>query len=55
VSLFVAAAICLVAAQVVGIYGLVSRKADLIFSVLMISLVIAAVVFGVAGAKHQLG
>jgi hypothetical protein len=50
-----AAAACLVAAQIVGIYALVTRKADLIFSVLMVVLVIAAIVLGLAGAHHQLG
>lgn len=52
--LYVAAA-CLVAAQVLGIYGLRTRKADLIFSVVMVLLVLAAVVLGVMGAKRQLG
>jgi hypothetical protein len=55
VSLLYEAAACLVAAQLVGIYALVTRKADLIFSVFMVILVIAAVVLGVAGAHHQLG
>jgi hypothetical protein len=55
VNLLYAAAACLVAAQIVGIYALVSRKADLIFSVIMIILVIAAVLLGVTGARHQLG
>ena len=50
-----AAAACLVAAQLLGIYALMSRKADLIFSILMIALVVAAVLLGVAGARHQLG
>jgi hypothetical protein len=55
VSLLYGAAGCLVAAQVVGIYALVTRKADLIFSVFMLVLVIAAVVLGVVGAHQQLG
>jgi hypothetical protein len=55
VRLLYAAAACLVAAQILGVYGLVSRKADLIFSVLMIVLVIASVVLGVIGASQQLG
>jgi hypothetical protein len=55
VSLLYGAAACLVAAQLVGIYALVTRKADLIFSVFMVTLVVAAVVLGVAGAHHQLG
>jgi hypothetical protein len=55
VTLLYAAAACLVGAQILGIYALVSRKADLIFSLVMIGLVIAAIVLGVAGARHQLG
>jgi hypothetical protein len=55
VSLLYGAAACLVAAQVVGLYALKSRKADLLFSVLMVALVIAAVLLGVAGAHRQLG
>jgi hypothetical protein len=46
---------CLVVAQILGIYGLVTRKADLIFSVCMITLVAVAVGLGAVGAYHQLG
>jgi hypothetical protein len=53
-TLIYAAAGCLVAAQVLGIYGLASRKADLIFSIWMLGLVVAAIVLGVAGVNHQL-
>jgi len=54
-TLLYGAAVCLVVAQILGIYGLRTRKADLIFSVIMICLVVAAVVLGVMGAKRQLG
>lgn len=50
-----AAAACLVAAQVLGIYALRTRKADLIFSVFMIVLLGAAVALGYIGAKTQFG
>lgn len=53
-TLIYAAAGCLVAAQLVGIYGLKTRKADLIFSVFMLGLVAAAVVLGFVGVNRQL-
>jgi hypothetical protein len=40
----------LVLAQVVGLYGLKSRKADLVFSLLMAALVVAAIVIGAYAA-----
>ncbi|MHB1929939.1 MAG: hypothetical protein ACYDEN_02295 [Acidimicrobiales bacterium] len=46
-----AAAGALVLAQLVGIYGLVTRKADLIFSIFMVLLVVAAVVLALYGAN----
>jgi hypothetical protein len=49
------AAGCLVAAQVVGIYGLVTRKADVVFSIFMIVLVVVSLALGVVGAYRQLG
>jgi hypothetical protein len=55
VSLLYIAAGCLVAAQLLGIYALVTRKADLIFSIFMIVLVAIAVAFGVIGAYRQIG
>jgi hypothetical protein len=55
VRLLYLAAACLVAAQILGIYGLVSHKADLIFSIVMIGLVVASVVLGLVGISHQLG
>jgi len=53
VNLLIAAGICLVAAQVLGIYGLRTRKADLIFAILMIVLLVAAVVMGLDYAYHR--
>jgi hypothetical protein len=55
VSLLWVAAACLVVAQVVGVYGLVTRKADLIFSIFMIILVAVSLVLGVIGAYRQIG
>lgn len=55
VSLLYAAVACLIAAQVLGIYALRSRKADLIFSVFMIVLLGMAVALGYIGAKKQFG
>ena len=52
--LYVAAA-CLVVAQVLGIYALKTRKADLVFSGVMVVLVVAAAalaVDGVNGLRH---
>jgi hypothetical protein len=50
---YVAGAI-LVLAQIVGIYALVTRKADFIFALVMLVLVVAAVASGVDGAYNQL-
>jgi hypothetical protein len=49
------AAACLVAAQLVGIYALKTRKADLIFSFFMVVLVVASATLGYLGAKRQFG
>ena len=53
VSLLVGAGICLVAAQLLGIYGLRTRKADFIFAVVMIALLAAAIVMGGEYAYHR--
>lgn len=45
---------CLVIAQILGIYGLATRKADLVFSVTMVVLVVLAAVMGYEGL-HQVG
>jgi hypothetical protein len=47
------AGICLVAAQLLGIYALISRKADFIFALLMGALLIAAVVIGGLDIYHR--
>ena len=52
-SLLVFAGICLVAAQVLGVYGLLTRKADVIFAVLMVVLLLAAVIIGLDWAYHR--
>jgi hypothetical protein len=44
----------LVVAQILGIYALLTRKADLIFALIMLALVVAAVVSGAEGAYSQL-
>lgn len=53
VNLLIGAIICLGAAQLLGIYGLKTRKADLIFAILMIGLLAAAVVMGLDYAYHR--
>jgi hypothetical protein len=53
VSLLVIAGICLAAAQLVGIYGLLTRKADLIFAILMVGLLAAAIILGFDWAYHR--
>ena len=54
-NLLYAAVGCLIAAQVVGIYALKTRKADLIFSLFMLVLLLASLTLGYVGAKHQFG
>jgi hypothetical protein len=53
VNLLVYAGICLGLAQLLGIYGLVTRKADLIFAVLMVGLLAAALLMGLDWAYHR--
>jgi hypothetical protein len=53
VSLLVYAGICLVAAQLLGIYGLLTRKADVIFAIVMVALLAAAVLMGLDWAYHR--
>jgi hypothetical protein len=55
VSLLFAAVACLVAAQIIGIYALVSKKADLVFSLVMVLIVLVAVALGAVGAYDQIG
>ena len=52
---FYVAGACLVVAQVLGIYALVSRKADLTFALVMVVLVVAAVAAGIDGLYSNLG
>ena len=52
-SLLIAAGICLVVAQLVGIYGLKTRKADLVFAIVMIALLAAAILMGIEYAYHR--
>lgn len=51
---FYVAGIALVAAQLLGIYALVSRKADFTFALVMIVLVVVAVASGADGVYRQL-
>jgi hypothetical protein len=44
----------LVVAQILGIYALVTRKADLIFAVTMGVLLLLAVVLGAYGVYHRI-
>ncbi len=48
------AGICLVAAQLLGIYALITRKADLIFALLMAVLLIVAIVIGGLDIYHRI-
>jgi len=54
VSLLITAGVCLVLAQLVGIYALRTRKADVVFSLCMVLLLILAIVLGIFGAYHEL-
>lgn len=53
-TLLYAAAGCLVLAQAVGLYGLKTRKADLIFALCMVGLLVASGALGAMGALQQL-
>jgi hypothetical protein len=54
VTPFYIAGACLVVAQILGVYAFVSRKADLIFALTMVVLVLVALVSGAEGVYHQL-
>jgi hypothetical protein len=45
---------CLIAAQLLGIYGLVTRKADLIFALVMGGLLVIGLGLGAMDAYHRL-
>ncbi|MDE3207011.1 MAG: hypothetical protein KGQ66_22630 [Acidobacteriota bacterium] len=49
-----AAAGLLILAQILGIYALVTRKADLIFAFTMVVILVAAIVLGGYGVYHRL-
>ncbi len=49
-----AAGVLLVVAQIMGVYALVTRKADFIFALAMAVLLVSAVVLGGYGVYHQL-
>ncbi|MGC8628207.1 MAG: hypothetical protein ACP5VR_11800 [Acidimicrobiales bacterium] len=51
---FYVAAACLVVAEVLGIYALISHKADLAFALVMFGLVIVSLASGVDGVYTQL-
>lgn len=52
---FYVAGACLVLAQVLGIYGLITRKADLTFALVMLVLVVVAIAAGVDGVYTNIG
>jgi hypothetical protein len=54
VTPFYIAGACLVVAQVLGIYALVTRKADLLFAAVMVFLVVVALASGADGVYRQL-
>jgi hypothetical protein len=54
VTLLILAAVCLVLAQCLGIYALKTRKADVLFSMCMVVLLVGAVVLGGFGAYSEL-
>jgi hypothetical protein len=54
VSTITVAAGCLVLAQILGIYALITRKADLVFAIVMIGLLVAAAALGSYGLYHRL-
>ncbi len=51
---FYVAGACLVVAQILGIYALVTRKADFVFAVVMVLLVVVALASGADGVYRQL-
>ncbi len=53
-SAIYAAGLLLIAAQILGIYALVTRKADLVFALTMAVILVVAVVLGGYGVYHRL-
>jgi uncharacterized membrane protein YecN with MAPEG domain len=54
VSAIYVAGVLLVMAQILGIYGLMTRKADLIFALIMGVILLFAVVIGAYGVYHRI-
>jgi hypothetical protein len=54
VNLLYGAGTCLVLAQLIGIYALITRKADLIFAIVMGLLLLLAAVMAGAGIYHKI-
>ncbi len=52
--LLYAAGACLVAAQLLGVYALITRKADFIFALVMGVLLVSAVVLGGVDAYQRI-
>ena len=52
---FYLAGVCLVIAQALGIYALLTRKADFAFALIMVVLVVVAVGAGLYGVHTQIG
>jgi hypothetical protein len=48
------AGLCIVGAQLLGIYALVTRKADLIFALIMTALLVMGVIVGGLYAYHRI-
>jgi hypothetical protein len=55
VNLLYSAGACLVLAQLLGIYALITRKADFIFAVVMVFLLVLAAVFAGYGIYDKIG
>lgn len=53
-SVLYVAGVCLVLAQLLGIYALVTRKADFIFALVMGALLVFALVLGGVDLYHRL-
>lgn len=51
---FYVAAAVLVVAQLLGIYALVTRKADLTFALIMLVMLVVAVVAGLLGLRNYI-
>ena len=53
-NLLYLAGACLVLAQLIGLYGLLTRKADLIFALVMVALLAGAVALGGLYVYHRI-